>query len=53
LSVLARGGSLRRAHLLAVADSTVHLLPPKMDVATPDMLKERIRAEALAEAVPL
>jgi predicted nucleotidyltransferase/DNA-binding XRE family transcriptional regulator len=39
--------------LLGFRDEATEILGIPVDVATPDMLKERIRAEVLAEAVPL
>jgi uncharacterized protein len=39
--------------LLGFRDEATEILGVPVDVATPDMLKERIRTEVLAEAVPL
>jgi predicted nucleotidyltransferase len=39
--------------LLGFRDEATEILGVPVDVATPDMLKERIRTEILAEAVPL
>jgi len=39
--------------LLGFRDEATEILGVPVDVATPDMLKERIRREVLAEAVPL
>lgn len=39
--------------LLGFRNEATEILGVPVDVATPDMLKERIRAEVLAEAVPL
>jgi uncharacterized protein len=39
--------------LLGFRDQATEILGIPVDVATPDMLKERIRTEVLAEALPL
>ncbi len=39
--------------LAAFRREAEHMLEMPVDVATPDMLKERIRAEVVAEALPL
>jgi predicted nucleotidyltransferase/DNA-binding XRE family transcriptional regulator len=51
LVVLEQGRTL--LDLAAFRREAAEILGVPVDVATPDMLKERIRAEVLAEAVPL